>query len=353
VLAFLVIVGFISIGSLLINQENDIPSPWEEWSETGRYYNYAPSHIQVSDSVRYLYYCRNQVDGVIKDSIFLRQSIKGENGWEWQEPLLALEPSSSGWDSIHVCDPDVKQGEFSYKDHTYQHIMFYLGSDRSNNNHNQIGIALADDSDGPWVKWEQNPIVDYGFANFWGKGQPSAVSLDNKGKMLLFYSCGDRDGTRMLYRKLDLSDLSVPIIGEEKVLTTEGLTEIDGSQAILHNGALAYDEKTDRFYLIRPRHPFEATAPDFISSQLQVAYTPAATIWSGNGTWTVEGHITPVQTQKARNHNSCILTDAYGGLVGGAKNYQINFSVSDINRFPEHLWSYRIYGAKIDNLIPE
>ncbi|MFT4146770.1 MAG: hypothetical protein QM644_20190 [Mobilitalea sp.] len=349
--AFLVILGLILIGLLMIRQKKEIPSPWEEWSEKGRYYNYAPSYLQVSDSNRYLYYCRNSIDGIIKDSIFLRQSIKGEKGWEWKDPVLAIEPSASGWDSIHVCDPDVKQGEFTYRNHTYQFIMFYLGSDRSNNNHNQIGVALADNLEGPWVKWEQNPLVEYGFANFWGKGQPSAISLDKKGEMLLFYSSGDNNGTRMLYRVLDLSDLDVPVIGEEQLLSTEGLTESDGSQVILHNGALAYEEKTDRFYLIRPRHPFEATTPDYISSQLQVAYTPAATIWSGAGSWTIDGHITSEETKKARNHNSCFLTNSFGGLIGGSKEYQISFTISDINSFPESLWSYRIYGAKKDNLI--
>lgn len=333
-------------------KEKVIETAWEEWTETGRYYSYCPSYIQTSDTERYIYYCRNEFEGQIKDSIYMRPSIKKEESWEWGEAAVALVPSENGWDSIHVCDPDVKEGSFLYNNHTYRYIMFYLGSDKSNSNHNQIGVAFADSMNGPWTKWEANPIIEFGFANYWGKGQPSAISLDGKGKLMLFYSCGDLEGTRMAYREMDLSDMSNPWIGEERVVPTDGLTESDGSQVILHNGGLAYDEGTDRYYLVRPRHPFDIEAPNFISSQLQVAYTPASTFHSGTGTWTVEGHVTPEQSEKERNHNSCLLTDTKGGLIGGADGYQINFTGSDIGGFPDNLWSYRLYGIGKEGLIP-
>lgn len=323
---------------------------WEEWTEEGNYYNYCPSYIAASDTERYIYYCKNQTEGQIKDSIYMRPGTRTQDAWEWGEDKLALAPGESGWDSIHVCDPDVKKGNFTYGDHTYAYIMFYLGSDKSNNNHNQIGVAFSDSLEGPWIKWEGNPLISYGFASDWGRGQPSAVSVDKKGRLLLFYSCGDRDGTRMVYRDIDLSDMNAPVIGEEMTVPTDGLTEIDGSQVILHNGAFAYDEETDRYYLVRPRHPFDTSNPAYISSQLQVAYTPASTIRSGSGTWTVEGHITPEQSGKERNHNSCLLTDMWGGLSGGRKHYQINFTGSDTGEFPANLWTYRIYGIGKESL---
>ncbi len=345
-IAFIMVIAVLQVGPA----GNTPGKAWLEWTETGNYYNYCPSYIEASDTERYLYYCKNQIEGQIKDSIYMRSGTRNGEAWEWSADSVALIPGESGWDSIHVCDPDVKKGNFIYDDHTYVYVMFYLGSDKSNNNHNQIGVAFSDNLNGPWIKWQGNPLITYGFASDWGRGQPSAISVDEKGKLLLFYSCGDRDGTRMVYRNVDLSNMNDPIIGDEVIVPTDGLTEADGSQVILHNGALAYDKATDRFYMVRPRHPFEKAAPSYISTELEVAYTPASTIWNGSGTWMVEGHITSEQTDKERNHNSCLLTDVWGGLVGGRNHYQINFTGSDTGEFPANLWTYRIYGIGKESL---
>lgn len=326
-------------------------SAWLEWSETGNYYNYCPSYVATSDTERFIYYCKNQTAGEIVDYIYMRRITGSGSNWSWGAPSVALAPSASGWDSVHVCDPDVKKGSYRYNNHTYSYVMFYLGCDQLDNNHNQIGVAFSDSLNGPWVKWSGNPLVTFSPTDQWGVGQPSATSIDGQGRMLLFYSRGDVNGTRIVRREINIADMSAPVIGSEVKVPTNGLTETDGSSVILHNGSFAYDGDTDRFYLVRPRHPFETTNPSYVSSSLQVAYTPAATIWNGTGNWTVEGHITPAITGKARNHNACLLTDVWGNLKGGANSYQVNFTGSDTGNFPANLWTYRLYGIGKASLI--
>jgi hypothetical protein len=327
-------------------------SAWLEWTETGNYYNYCPSYIANSDTERFMYYCKNQTAGQIVDYIYMRRITGSGSSWTWGTPSVALAPSATGWDSVHVCDPDVKKGSFLFNNHTYSYAMFYLGCDQLDNNHNQIGVAFSDSLYGPWVKWSGNPLITFTSTSQWGVGQPSATSVDGKGRMLLFYSRGDSAGTRMVRRDINLANMSSPTIGGEVTVPTNGLTESDGSSVILHNGALAYDAATDRFYLVRPRHPFETTDPSYVSSSLQVAYTSGATIWNGTGTWTIEGHIKPAQSGKARNHNSTLLTDVWGNLKGGANSYQVNFTGSDVGSFPGNLWTYRIYGIGKASLVP-
>ncbi len=325
-------------------------SAWLEWTEGGNYYNYCPSYIAASDTERFIYYCKNQNAGEIVDYIYMRRITGSGSNWTWGPASVALTPSSGGWDSVHVCDPDVKKGSFNYNNHTYSYVMFYLGCDRTDNNHNQIGVAFSDSLNGPWVKWSGNPLITFSSTSHWGVGQPSATCVDGQGRLLLFYSRGDQNGTRIVRRDINIANMSSPSIGAEVTVPTGGLTEADGSPVILHNGAFAYDGGTDRFYLVRPRHPFEASSPDYISTDLQVAYTPASTIWNGTGTWTVEGHVTPAQSGKARNHNACLLTDVWGNLKGGANYYQVNFTGSDTGAFPANLWTYRIYGIGKDAL---
>ena len=311
------------------------------------HYNYCPSYIQIDSETRYIFYCRNPESGKIIDSIFWRKATRNGNTWNWGPQREAL-AKGSGWESVHVCDPEVRKGEFKVNGHTYEWVMFYLGCDQLDNNHNQIGLAFADSIEGPWVKWNGNPIVKFPGTGFWGVGQPSATSVDGKGQLLMFYSKGDAAGTRTIYTKVDLSDMSAPDMGQEQTLFKDGLTGKEGSYAILHNASYAYDGNTDRFYIVRCRHPFESLICDFIPSELEVAYTPGTNLWENKGKWVQDGLINPDNTGMYRNHNPGLLTDPYGNLAGGANGYEIAYSVSDSGE--NYLWSYRLHSIASKDL---
>jgi len=145
-----------------------------------------------------------------------------------------------------------------------------------------------------------------------GTGQPSVVSLDKAGELLLFYTRGDAAGTRMVVRELDLLSLEAPVIGTERELSRAGLTESDGSAVILHNGALARDAISGGFFLVRERHPFDSATPSFISAVLQVAATDSTDPAVSGATWRLVGQIDAARSGRPRNHNASIVKDAYG-----------------------------------------
>lgn len=310
---------------------------------SGNFYNYCPSYIQTSSSVRYIYYCKNNTSNQIVDYIFWRKATNSGSGWVWGGQQIAISPGS-GWDNVHVCDPDVKQGSFNYNGHTYSWVMFYLGTNQLDNNHNQIGIALADSPEGPWVKWGGNPLVSFSGTTYWGVGQPSATSVDGLGRLLLFYSRGDAAGARICRRDINISNLSAPSLGTEYTLFTGGLTSRDNNvtPVVFHSAGFAYDGATDRMYVVREREPNDVYDPNFVSTQLQVAYTAGGNIWNNTGTWTVDGQVSSANTGGERNHNGGLLTDQLGGLIGGGNNYTVSFTRSFIGT--GNLWSYRIYG---------
>ncbi len=208
------------------------PSLREVYNPSGEFYAYAPSAITIGateigateiGATEHLWLCHNAA-GVIKDSIFYVRRVAGKV--VTSKPVLHA-GAPGAWDSFHVCDPAVVAGRFRLDGADYRYAMFYLGNDVDASRHNQIGVAFANDIGGPWMKYPQ-PVVRHPNDGHWGVGQPSATSVDGKGRLLLFYTRGAADGTRGWRRAVDLGDMSQPRIGPAVPLTNAGLTDANG-----------------------------------------------------------------------------------------------------------------------------
>lgn len=281
----------------------------EVYNPVGNKYSYAPTVIQDGDTT-HMWTCHNNVDGVIKDHIYY---TKIENGNVVSSYSVLQAGGSGAWDSYHVCDPAVVQGQFQLNNETYQYAMFYLGNDVNASYHNQIGVAFAKTIEGPWVKYNQ-PVITYPNDGYWGVGQPSVTSVDGQGHLLLFYTQGDSVQTTGYRVEVNLSNMSQPSIGQPLQLTTAGLLDKNGAQDWLNNFEMVYDPTRDRFYAVRDQHPFPGTAPNYITENVQVVSIAGAHVWGGGGTWKVEAGLTSAQTGFARNHNAGILRSSYGTL---------------------------------------
>lgn len=273
------------------------------------FYCYAPSVIQ-GDKANYVFACRNREPFVIRDHIYAFRQERGAVS----APTVVLAPSHepASWDSFHICDPSVIAGRFRDGGTIYRYAMFYLGNDVDASRNNQIGVAFSKRLEGPWKRYGP-PIVPDSQRGTWGTGQPSAVSLDHKGRVLLFYTVGHY-GAAGYVRELDLSDVTNPVIGEETQLSNQGLTRTDGGQDWLNNFDVALDRKRRRFLVVRERHPYPASQPDFIGEQVQVVSLAAGDLRRPDAVWKVEGEITPALTGFARNHNAGIVRNAFGEL---------------------------------------
>ena len=114
-----------------------------EFSGGAGHYNYAPSIIEDQYGIRYGFVCENRDPFKIVDYVYLYKGIPTEKGYVWQPGTQIIEPSETGWDNCHICDPDVREFKTTYKGETYNWIMTYLGVDRWDCNHNQIGLAIS------------------------------------------------------------------------------------------------------------------------------------------------------------------------------------------------------------------
>lgn len=333
-------------------------------NETGKekYYNYCPTAFE-ENGVRYVYYCANQKDGNVTDYIALRKGILKNGKWTYGDMEYVLSPSASGWDSRHTCDPSVIKGTFTYQEENYSYLMAYLGCLTSDSTQNEVGFAVSKTPEGPFIKIDANPICDYeknassGFQ--WGYGQPSLVSIDKKGKIMLFYTVGDGMRTYQRIAKLDASSLDeITPLEEEKEVLVQGLTNLNGTQDIISNADFAYDPDTNRIYMVKDDHPNLENAD--VSSSISISYledrykdyslfTPGyiLTHYKSKDNWVSYMRINENYSGKTLNHNSGFLTDAYGWLMNGEKIDVLYTGADYLSGTWNALRTYRIYQTTI------
>lgn len=282
-------------------------------THTGRFYRYAPCTI-VQRGVEYCWNCQNATEGVIKDSIYLTERRAGRV--TGNQLALAAGPAGA-WDGFHVCDPSIVGGHFRYAGRPFQFALFYLGNHVNASRSNQIGVAFGNDLHGPWLK-DPLPIIPHTDDGSWGVGQPSAITEDKSGRVLLFYTAGDRQGTRLLCRRIRLqSDTPAAHFESDPDITvpTAGLTGSDGRpDPVLHNADVAYDPTRKRFYAVREQHPHPTDYPTYISASVQVVSILASNCLRGQGAWRVEGEIGPSLTHLPRSHNAGLVRTLAGAL---------------------------------------
>ncbi|MFD2614089.1 hypothetical protein [Paenibacillus gansuensis] len=295
----------------------------------GEFYNYAPCVVQTDENTKYVFYCTNKDSGIIVDYIGWRKGTRTDQGWIWSEETHALGPGDTGWDCIHVCDPDVLKGEFLYEGHVYGWALFYLGCDRLDCNHNQIGMAFADSIEGPWVKFSGNPVVS-GAELYWGTGQCSEVSLDRKGKFKLIYRDADAAGHYYKAADCDFSDMSSYLVGEPVTLGQNGMPAVD-----LCMSHVAYDPIRNLYYMMAEKD-WDGTVR--CCRELVVSAVAAEAL---DGTvpseWTTLAVLTEQITGKYGNHNPAIGRDPYGYIVNPD---ELDMFISSGEQ--TYIWSFRI-----------
>ncbi len=323
-----------------------------------RFYNYCPSTF-IEDGKRYVYYCTNRDEGNITDYVGFRSAQYSEDtGWNWSDMEIVLGPTEGTFDQRHTCDPSVTKGKFIYNDETYNYLMAYLGSIQSDNNGNEIGIAVSKTPEGPWIKCDEiNPLIPYDRENaIWGTGQASLVNIDGEGDILMFYSVGNKDGTYEEVREYDLSNLNEPVLLQHARVPTNGLQSGD---TLICDADVCYDVANKKMLLVKGKIPYspDGNSPAFIADKLVVYYMdlsnsskPTDELFKGNNAsnWRLLGEIGYEQTGFMRNHNAGLLTDPYGHLLENTDFIEVALTRSDIaNNEWNWLSTYRIYSLSL------
>jgi hypothetical protein len=189
------------------------------------------------------------------------------------------------------------------------------------------------------------------------------VRIDQAGQVLLLYTAGRVDGTYLMCERWDLSDLDQPKhIGEDwrNQVTIAGLHGRDGGYASLNNADAMYDATSGHIYLVADGWPCylegvdEPGEPTFINSTVRVLrYSPAIApddlgkVTFQDGAWDQVALITSADSGFPRNHNPGLVHDPYGWALS-PDTLDVLYSVSEVGKPNNSLWTYRIHRLTID-----
>lgn len=342
--------------------------------ETNKY-NYCPSYF-IEDNIAHVYYCTNKDEGNVTDYVGYRKGEVVNNKVKYidNSQYVLTHGEMGSWDSRHACDPSVVKGEFKYHGEEYNYLMAYLGCVPSDCTQNETGIAVSKTPDGPWIKCDFkedgvtkiNPIVP--FSDFscnetsWGTGQPSLVSVDKKGRVLLFTTVGATNGTFTNLREYDFSDIdNYKLLRERVSINIDGIRGSTGSASFINNADFGYDEVNKRIIMSKPRQFFgtDGKSPNFIADTIDVYYIDDTegseigdVLFAGKNTtkiWKLIGSVNESLTGFLRNHNTGLVTDEYK-RIDSSSPLGVLFTRSDEDSGGQwsYLSTYRLYITALD-----
>ena len=342
--------------------------------ETNKY-NYCPSYF-IEDNIAHVYYCTNKDEGNVTDYLGYRKGEVVNNKVKYSDnsQYVLTHGEMGSWDSRHACDPSVVKGEFKYHGEEYNYLMAYLGCVPSDCTQNETGIAVSKTPDGPWIKCDFkedgvtkiNPIVP--FSDFscnetsWGTGQPSLVSVDKKGRVLLFTTVGATNGTFTNLREYDFSDIdNYKLLRERVSINIDGIRGSTGSASFINNADFGYDEVNKRIIMSKPRQFFgtDGKSPNFIADTIDVYYIDDTegseigdVLFAGKNTtkiWKLIGSVNESLTGFLRNHNTGLVTDEYK-RIDSSSPLGVLFTRGDEDRGGQwsYLSTYRLYITTLD-----
>ena len=342
--------------------------------ETNKY-NYCPSYF-IEDNIAHVYYCTNKDEGNVTDYVGYRKGEVVNNKVKYSDnsQYVLTHGEMGSWDSRHACDPSVVKGKFKYHGEEYNYLMAYLGCVPSDCTQNETGIAVSKTPDGPWIKCDFkedgvtkiNPIVP--FSDFscnetsWGTGQPSLVSVDKKGRVLLFTTVGATNGTFTNLREYDFSDIdNYKLLRERVSINIDGIRGSNGSASFINNADFGYDEVNKRIIMAKPRQFFgtDGKSPNFIADTIDVYYIDDTegseigdVLFAGKNTtkiWKLIGSVNESLTGFLRNHNTGLVTDEYK-RIDSSSPLGVLFTRGDEDRGGQwsYLSTYRLYITALD-----
>jgi len=326
-------------------------------------YSYCPSVVKLDDGTIHMFYCGNPNPNVMVDNIYhLRINPDGSKTTE----KSVLQPGVSGsWDDHHTCDPSIIGGDFTMNGTNYKYALFYL-SNKNGVYYNEIGVAFSSDLEADsWVKYPNQvvtkPWSEVGDQYYsvtgksWGVGQPSAISLDHKGHVLLTYTVGDKYGSRIEWSELDMATMDTfsPVTTTKMVKT--GLMNFSNTAAaVTCNSDFGLDVARNMMVMVRPLSSDNTIYPAYINEYQEVDCISFSDFANSTGSWRPMAKITPSLTNYARNHNAGIERNIYGEIGNWASPviyYTVSKASPDVsNSYGKHAeWTYSIWRVKINN----
>lgn len=323
-------------------------------------YSYCPSSVEGADGVSHLWFCGNPNADVMVDNVY---HIKLDRSYNYSALQSVLQPGSDGsWDDHHTCDPSVIEGQFLFSGQNYRYALFFL-SNANGVYYNEIGVAFSNSLDAiSWKKYPEQIVYKTwsesgdqllsGGAKSWGVGQPSAVSLDGKGKVLLTYTIGDKTGTYVAFQELEMSDMSNLQMGPVKRIVETGLLKSSGKQDYTCDADFAINGEKDMIVMIRPIGDPVSEYPAYIPVAQEIDYMPLSDFLGLRGSWTPLFKVDSAFSGFPRNHNAALERDSFGHIsdpLNPGFFYTVSKASPDVSASQgKHAeWTYHIYHSKV------
>lgn len=108
---------------------------------------------------RYIVYTTNGESGEEDNAIGVRSAAYGEEkkDWAYGDETIVLEGEENKWDA-YIGSASVVKGAYRLNGVSYNWLMAYCATDKTNDTQYQIGFALAQDIAGTWTKAASYPL---------------------------------------------------------------------------------------------------------------------------------------------------------------------------------------------------
>ena len=342
----------------------------------GLFYSYAPSTVQTSSNSRYVFYCGNSPNGVVRDHIMLSVGHLVNGRWQYGRPTIVFGPKDgparNNFFAFHTCEPEVIGGQFHFGGTPYRWALFFTAESKASNSTNVIGVAFANSLAGPYHP-DLTPFVqtsdDFGknaYPNncpvnrstgqtLYCLGEPAATTIAG-GRILLTYmgnsgSPGNDSNPAegLVLRELNLSNVpktgpctacfvALPSGAKVEAVTQAGL----GTWP--HDASIAYDPAGRRVVLSFDNGPYDTimNGPP-VTPAVTEATISIDNLLRGTGSWRLQGSFGECLSGYTYNHNSGIVRTSNGDLPS-SRQLEVIYAVANNNLGATWgVWDYRLW----------
>ncbi len=292
------------------------------------YYMKDADVLQASESERYIVYTTNSESGEEDNVIAITKGEKTEKGWLYGEGKTILEPTE-GWDK-YLGSASIVKGDFTYNSESYSYLMAYAATAQEDGLAQSIGLAVAKEIDGTYVRVGDAPILAYDkaqYGNNAGFYAPSLVNKDGKSAVGLFYTRADIYGHFLYFGVADMSNLDgLKLTGN--MITNKG--NLSGGDAVTMMPNMDVALGADGYlYAVKDVSPSAAQKPMTATSfeYAKIKLEELATTDDGEG-WISEATYDYLDLDNGyeRAYSPCLVSDLYGHVLETA---EIVYNVSD------------------------
>lgn len=283
---------------------------------------------------RYIVYTTNGESGEEDNAIGVRSAAYGEEkkDWAYGDETIVLEGEENKWDA-YIGSASVVKGAYRLNGVSYNWLMAYCATDKTNDTHYQIGFALAQDIAGTWTKAASMPFIAfdgtiYGSSSV-GCYAPSLINLNKESKIRVFYTYADTYGHFARFVDIDAADVGAIYSEEAKTdvdlvsgtvqVPTNGNLSGGDAAMMFPNSDFAYDAEKDKFFAVKDYSPSAALNPNY-AERIEIASIAEEELytaeildgWKSIKVWTM----LDTEEQYERIYSGCIVSDAYGQVNG-------------------------------------